>query len=229
MAEELVRSRAQVLIHLAALTSVQDCERDPDRTGKLNVDGSLKWLRAAARSRLDHFIFVSSSHVFLPTAEPVWLKPDRAMDSTSVYGKSKAEAELRLAEEARLLGIRLSIARVFSVIAPPGKALRPFYLQAGLQRRARERDFSPLPGHQNVRDFITTDQISQQLMRLVESNQSTGGTYHICSGVPKSVRELAIEEMKVAGIGPSEMNPMFVATDAKPNYLISKPIELNEA
>lgn len=226
MAAELEDLKASALIHLAAMTSVAECENNPQLAFERNVEGAARWFRAAARAGLRHFVHVSSAHVFRPTSDPEWLEPSREGDAVAVYGRTKLQAEIELKRLAASLGLRLSIGRVFSVIAPPeGPLLRPGFLHTELHRRARERDFSPMPGYKNVRDFIDTVTICRRLEAIARQCGAPGGSavYHVCSGEPLSVRDLAVRVFREYGIGELEMAPMFPQNSEKPNYLLSRP------
>jgi nucleoside-diphosphate-sugar epimerase len=104
--------------------------------------------------------------------------------------------------------------------------MRPGYLYANLERRASERDFSPLLGYKNVRDFISAEVVCGQLMRLAQKPGSCMGIFHICSGKPMSVRDLALEVMNENRISPEETSAMFPETSDEANYMISKPSEI---
>jgi nucleoside-diphosphate-sugar epimerase len=99
----------------------------------------------------------------------------------------------------------------------------PDSLYAALQRRARQRDFSPLPGYKNVRDFISSEEAAARLWHLATAHSLERRVFHVCSGKPRSVRELAIEVMKQSGIDPVSLAPMFPDNNDAPNFLISRP------
>jgi hypothetical protein len=52
------------------------------------------------------------------------------------------------------------------------------------------------------------------------------GIFHICSGKPMSVRDLALEVMNENRISPEETSAMFPETSDEANYMISKPSEI---
>jgi nucleoside-diphosphate-sugar epimerase len=219
---EGVEGGVSAFIHLAALVPVKLCEENPERAFALNVDGAVKWLKAASKVGCERFVHVSSSHIFKATNEPVWFEIDRSSDAQAVYGRSKAAAELAMREEAEHLGMDLVIARVFSVISP---TMGPGYLFYELHRRAKERDFGPLPGYKNVRDFIHSEAICKSLEALAALR---GGqkVYHVCSGDPKSVKDLAVEVFARHGIAESEMANMFPPSDEPANFMMSHPTRI---
>lgn len=224
---------ASALIHMAAMTSVSACEKDPARAREINVAGAVKLLRAAQRAGVKRFVQVSTSHVFRATSEPIELMPEQAGDAVAVYGRTKLEAELALSAAADDVGMELAIARVFSVIDPD---MRPGFLFPELHRRARERDFSPLPGYANVRDFIQAREACEQVLKLAKVARLKHRIYHICTGHAQSVRELAVKVFAEYGIKETEMTAMFPAhskdplresSNEKPNYMMSRPTAID--
>lgn len=80
--------RADAVIHCAALSRTKDCEQDPDRARRVNVDATAQ---LADLSRHIPFIFLSSGEVF--DGKGSWyLESDRA-NPINVYGRTKLEAE----------------------------------------------------------------------------------------------------------------------------------------
>jgi UDP-glucose 4-epimerase len=211
-----------VLIHLAALTSVAECQADPARAFALNTDAPMKWLRAAAAVGVKRFVFVSTSHVFKATPTLEWLAPDRAPDAISPYGQSKAEAERRLLAAAAEAGVEVKIARIFSVISP---GMRPGYLYPALIDRARTRDLSPLPGYRNTRDFISTEEAARALCRIALT-RSARKIFHVCTGTPRTVKSLAEEVFAKYGYDQAELAPLFPDAGDEPNYMVSHPTEI---
>lgn len=206
-------------IHLAALTSVKEADAFPERARQMNVEGAVKWLEAADRVGVARFIFVSTSHVFKPTLQPVELSPSVETNATAAYGASKAEAEKAMLSYAG--ATRVIIARIFSVISPK---MREGFLYPELLRRAREKDFKALSGHQNVRDFIDAEVAARQLMGLASEavrEDDHSRIVHL-AGRSMSVRELAEDVMAQAGIKPDEISSMFPLTSEPANFLISQ-------
>jgi UDP-glucose 4-epimerase/GDP-4-dehydro-6-deoxy-D-mannose reductase len=114
----------------------------------------------------------------------------------------------------------VTIARIFSVTSAK---MRDGFLYPELLRRAREKDFKPLPGHQNVRDFIDAEVAAEELLRLA-AMASPPSVVHI-AGETKSVRELAEGVMSEHGISPEQMSSMFPPPTEPVNYLISEKKE----
>ncbi len=84
------RSRADVILHTAAVSSIEACERDPDLARELNVRAA-KDLAAQARELGAQFIHVSTDAVF-DGKRGGYVPTDTPSPSTE-YGRTKADAE----------------------------------------------------------------------------------------------------------------------------------------
>lgn len=95
----------------AAVTSIPECERDPERARAINVQGIVS-LGQHLVSRGTRVIFLSTNMVF-DGARP-HRRVDEPPSPSTVYGRHKAEAEKALLE----LGPLVSIVRLTKVISP---------------------------------------------------------------------------------------------------------------
>ncbi len=78
------------VIHTAAMTNVDDCERRPQEAWDVNTAGTENVARAS-RDVGAHLVFVSTDYVFSGERGPY--REDDATDPISVYGRTKLEAE----------------------------------------------------------------------------------------------------------------------------------------
>jgi len=95
--QQVVReSRPEWIVLAAAYTNVDECESDPELAFAVNRDGAVN-VAAAAKEVGARLLFLSSDYVFdgKKTA-PYEIGDER--NPQSVYGRTKAEAELRLLE-----------------------------------------------------------------------------------------------------------------------------------
>ena len=80
--------KPDAVIHCAALSRTKDCEEDPDRARRINIDVTA---HLAQLSRDIPFIFLSSGEVFDGTA--AWYSETDSPNPINVYGRTKYEAE----------------------------------------------------------------------------------------------------------------------------------------
>ena len=220
LAELQLHPRIDALIHLAAINLVKDCDANPKKAHAINTIGPSKWFEAAAKANIKTFIFTSTSHVYgVPTVrEP--LSTSQELSPLSVYAKSKADAEKELQVLAKKYpDTRLRIARIFSVIS---KEARPGLLYTNLHRRAREKDFSPVPGLNNVRDFIPATEVVERLIALAHWNQGAE-VVHISTGKGRLVLDLATEVFAEYGLKAEELLTEDVKSPNDIPWMVGKP------
>jgi dTDP-4-dehydrorhamnose reductase len=89
--DTMERERPDLVIHAAAMTDVDDCERQPDRTYRVNAAGTQN-VAGSAQEAGARLIYVSSNYVFDgESPEPYHeFSPTRPV---SVYGRSKLAGE----------------------------------------------------------------------------------------------------------------------------------------
>jgi dTDP-4-dehydrorhamnose reductase len=124
-------AHASAVIHAAAVATVSECLRDPDRAQRVNVDGTaaIAELAAATGTRLVH---VSSDVVF--DGAKGWYTEEDDCHPLSAYGRTKAAAE----QAARLAPASV-IARI-SLLFGPTRVGRPAFFdqqQAALREGRR--------------------------------------------------------------------------------------------
>lgn len=82
------RHKPQLVIHSAALSRTRDCEQDPERARRINIDATATLAELAQNIP---FIFLSSGEVFDGTTG--WYRESDEPNPINVYGRTKLEAE----------------------------------------------------------------------------------------------------------------------------------------
>jgi UDP-glucose 4-epimerase len=109
------RFRPQVLIHLAAIHFIPECERDPVLAEEVNVLGTMNLLRVCPVGA--RFVFASSGAVYRPDDAP-HDEASSAVEPADVYGLTKFHGEHYVryfVKQRRLCG---AIVRLFNVVGP---------------------------------------------------------------------------------------------------------------
>ncbi|MFZ0860850.1 MAG: dTDP-4-dehydrorhamnose reductase [Candidatus Sulfotelmatobacter sp.] len=94
--EVVENARPEWIVVAAAYTNVDDCESHPGLAFAVNRDGAVNVAKAAKRTGAK-LLFLSSDYVFDGKKTSPYETGD-ARNPQSVYGRSKAEAEVRLLE-----------------------------------------------------------------------------------------------------------------------------------
>ena len=91
-----------VVIHCAALSRTKECEQDPDRARRINVEATA---HLAALSKMIPFIFLSSGEVF--DGHRGWYSETDEANPINVYGRTKLEAERVVLQNPRHTVVRI--------------------------------------------------------------------------------------------------------------------------
>jgi len=104
------------VIHLAALTDVDLCQKNPTECFQANVYGTQNILEITKKINAN-FIYLSTNHVYGPPKK-LPIKEDHPKNPSSIYATSKLLSEIICQTYAKNYGINVSIIRLFSVYGP---------------------------------------------------------------------------------------------------------------
>lgn len=119
--EDAVEER-EVCFHLAAVASVPESVRDPQRTYDVNTLGTVRVAEACRRAGVKRVVNASSSAVYQDDPSGAPRREDGPIHPTSPYGASKASAESILASHARTYPIDTVSLRFFNAYGPRQRA-----------------------------------------------------------------------------------------------------------
>lgn len=157
------------VVHCAAYMG----KRDLRASCRINVDGTARLARAAARAGVDHFIYVSSISVFGATRTTdgfIYEKtiPER-LDRLNPYARTKYQGETEVRRIGRELGLGYTIVRPTNVYGPRS---RPWFEQyASLLRRI------PVAFGRLLVDIVYVDDVVDGLLRAV-ARSPRGEVFH---------------------------------------------------
>ena len=113
MHEIIIKNNIDSVIHLAAVLSVGESEKNPKKYKKINIIGTKKLLLAIDKTNVRNIIFSSTCAVYkdgyLKVSEKTKLEP------TSVYGKTKLKGEKLIKFFCKKNKINYGILRFFNV------------------------------------------------------------------------------------------------------------------
>ena len=216
---EINSQNADVLIHLAGLVNIKECENNPSKCYKINVNGSEKVFKAAAKAGIKKFIYVSTAHVYEMQKKLLLLDTNAKKNAETVYAKSKLLAEKKLLVlSIKYPNTKISIARIFSVLS---KKMKKGFLLTTIHEMAKSKKFKPIKGLNNIRDFLWAHEICNKLIEL-SCSQTFPPIVNICSGKPKKILEIVKEVFYEYGIDNSKILHLNNSKD-KENCLVGIP------
>jgi len=217
--KEFEEKKPDIFIHMAALTDVNICEKNYLLANAVNSHFPLTVYKAASKNNVKRFIYISTSHVYKPTSNYQLIKTIDLPNPQNIYGKTKLTGERMLLEFSKGdINTELIIVRLFSLLSQKG---RDNFLLQSILRRADSRDFSYMPGLNNVRDFLWAEDACNKIIEIADS-VSPPQIINLCSGSGRTIQSLVEEIFQKRHIDPSELIKNSQNKD-EPNYLVGEP------
>lgn len=209
-----------IIYHLAAQAHVPTSWTDPISTLRTNVEGTQNVLDAAHDAGVGRVLVVSSAEVYgslSPDMMPI--TEEAPMLPVTPYAASKVAADA-IAHQSHLgRGQDVVRLRAFNHIGP---GQRTDFVCAGLAHRIalaeRNRDTTITVGALAVRRDFTDVRDVVRAYRLIAEFGDAGDVYNVCSGVDRSIQEIAEALIKLAD------RPLSLTTDADLTRPIDTPI-----
>lgn len=184
-------SGADVVVHLAAVSSVQASVDDPRKVWEVNCGGTLNLLEAARAGRVHRFIFASSAaiygdHTDLPLVEEL---PPRPL---SPYAASKAAAEGLCWSYYATFGLPTVSLRFFNVYGPRQDPHSPYSGVISIFVEQMRQGQSPVVSGdgEQTRDFVYVADVVEAILRAADREQAVGDVFNVAGGEETSVLRL---------------------------------------
>lgn len=182
-----------VVYHLAAQADVGGSWSTPVQTMRVNVEGTLNVLDAARLAGASRVAAVTSADIYGPVQEAdLPLTEDQPLRPVSPYAASKAAADMVCVQAGLGHGLDVVRIRAFNHLGP-GQSDK-FVASAIASRIARAEqtgDTTVRVGNLEARRDFTDVRDVVRAYRALMLDGRPGEAYHVCSGVDRSVRELA--------------------------------------
>jgi len=190
-----VKDNLYGVIHLAALTDVKFCEKNPYQCFVTNVLGTQKALDIA-RKKDCKFIFVSTSHVYgKPHTLPI--KETHPKNPTSIYAASKLAGEICCEGYSKSYGMDVSIVRLFSTYGP----YSPSHLVISRIISQLRNNSIKLGNLQAKRDFVYINDVTKALKLVFEISKGFAD-YNLGTGKSYSILEVYKILQNLSGLNP---------------------------
>jgi len=189
------QARPDAIIHAAAMTDVDGCEKDAHLADRINHLGARNVAHAAVRSDA-YLIAVSTDFVFSGAAPPY--AEDAPPDPISVYGASKRAGELAVLEASDAF----AIARTAWVYGGKGK----HFPRSMLNLLAARPTIEVVEDERGNPTFA--GDLASSLVQLVSLRMS--GIVHLTNAGSTSRFELARQVASLAGLSPERVQPTTV-------------------
>jgi GDP-4-dehydro-6-deoxy-D-mannose reductase len=189
------------VLHLAAISHVPTCERDPAEAFRVNLAGTAVLLEAIRRRAPQAWvIFASTAQVYAAPSgseihQRVVMDEDRRIAPQNVYARTKWEAELLIAEAARREGLAATVLRLFNHTHKTQSAdfFLPHLYQSILAKTGKGQ--VPVGNLEVWRDIGSLQDLLQAFAALLGRSRAPAGmeVFNVCSGSAKLLSKVARE------------------------------------
>ena len=223
-----------VIINLAAISSVGQSWKNPQLTISVNVVGSLNILQAVKEcyeaGNMPKVMFIGSSEEYAVSDHPV--SETSVLDSNSPYGISKMTQERFASLYGREFGIDVYLVRAFN---HTGVGQADTFVLPSWCKQAAEIDKSGKPGTINVgnitvkRDFSDVRDIVRAYRLIIEKGvpgkayNVGSGTAHSLEDMLKTITALSSQEITV-NVDPDRIRPTDTPVICCDNSLIKQEL-----
>ena len=192
-----VSQGTDVIIHLAAVTSVLASVADPVATHRLNVDATARLLEVARENEVGTFLFASTNAVVGAGSSVGEVITERAvLRPLTPYGATKAAAEMLIGSYASCYGMTGASLR-FSNVYGPGMAEKDSFIPR-LMRAARDGEGVHVRGDGTMlRDVVHVDDIVQGIFTAWQARHT--GPLILGAGHSVSVNQMVATARRVTG------------------------------
>jgi UDP-glucose 4-epimerase len=214
-AAKAVRPDTEVIIHLAALTSVVKSVDDPVGTFRLNVDATARLLETARENEV-HTFLLASTNAAAGNVGGATMNESVPLRPLGPYGATKAAAEMLLSAYTNCYGIKGTALR-FSNVYGPGMEAKDSFIPR-LMRAARDGEGVQVRGDGSmIRDVVHVDDVIQGIFTAWEAGYT--GPLILGSGQSVTVNEMVETARRVTG-RPIPVEHVPVPTGEMPAVLL---------
>jgi UDP-glucose 4-epimerase len=181
---------AQCVLHLIGLPSIEQCQRSPDLSFRLNVLSLQSTLEAMRKTDVNKIVFASSAAVYGYSSQKPVKETDHTQPST-VYGYHKLIGEQVLRSYSESYGLKYVILRLFNVYgadAATGKDVISIFV-----RKALAKQPIIVKGGSKFRDFVHIDDVAQTICHVAFCDASNNRVLNVGTGKKMTLAE--VEDM----------------------------------
>ena len=215
----LHETRPELVIHAAAQASVAVSMREPRLDVETNVVATLELAQAAAQVGTRRFVFFSSGGAIYGEPDVLPATEETAVVPLSIYGASKAAAELYLGVVADQTGLEVSVLRPSNIYGPEQNP----HGEAGViaifsQRMLRNEPVTIFGDGSQTRDYVYVDDVVEAAMRAASGTPetcdvstgveiSTGTIFEVLARLTGYERAVIYNDERPGDIARSQLDP----------------------
>src|SRR5690554_3673266 len=164
--ENVMNSKAEIVVHLAAQAGVRYSLEHPQSYIQSNVVGTANLLEVLRGAPPRHLVFASTSSVYGGNTKFPFAETDRADAPVSLYAATKKSGEAMVHSYAHLFGIPSTCLRFFTVYGPWGRPdMAPIKFASAI---LEGRSIDVYGNGQMRRDFTYVEDLVDVIARIMD-------------------------------------------------------------
>lgn len=175
------------IVHAGAISHPLMLTSQPATVVGINVDGTQNALEAARVCTVQRLVFISSAAVYGPNPPERVVDESSALNPDSIYGASKAAAEMLVRGYHACFGLKIVILRPVSIYGP---RRRTASLASYLVANAIDGRVSRIATAAQPFDLVHVDDVARACIRALDSELAVGHAYTIGSSQPVSAEQI---------------------------------------
>ena len=179
----------EVIVHLAALISVEESIKNPSKTFHINIDGTKNVLEACKKNNIKKIVVTSSSAVYGECELDFKLSEETKLKPISPYGKSKAKMEQEIIKFVSEYKMNYVILRFFNIFGLGQSSEYAGVITKFIDRIKKNESLEIFGNGMQTRDFISILDVVNAINNTISSKSN--GIYNIGSGKIITIKELA--------------------------------------
>ncbi len=192
--------KIDVVIHLAAITSLPSAELDPRETIEVNVSGTASILDSVRKTNVKRTIIASTSAIYENSIHPPFKETDYIYPKL-MYPLSKKMMEDLVESYITNYGMDIVTLRFFNVFGPRQDTHRPSppllnYITRCVVYGEEATFYS---NGEQQRDYVHVDDVTEMIMLSIEVPEAAGEIFNVCTGTLTSVKDVISYAEKTFG------------------------------
>jgi len=184
-----------MVYHLAAVLGVDQTDKRPLETIRVNLEGSVNVFKSAVEAGVKNMVYASSSEVYgNPRELPI--REDSVKGPVSTYGVSKLAAEIYAQAYNQEFGANIKIARFFNVYGP--RQSDNFVVSIFLNKALRGEPIRVFGDGSQTRCFTYVTDAIGGVLKVVDRGKSRE-VYNVGNNHPTTILQLADTIKEVTG------------------------------
>ena len=187
----------EIIVHLAAIISVEESIKNPSKTFQINVDGTKNVIESCKKNNVKKIVIASSAAVYGEGVAKEKLIEDAKLNPISPYGKSKLVMEQESIKFASKNKIDCVILRFFNIFGVGQSSEYAGVITKFIKKINENKSLEIFGDGMQTRDFISVLDVVNSINNAISSKNN--GIFNIASGKSVKIKELAEIMISLSG------------------------------